>query len=284
MNNIFTVDVEDWYQTSDFNIDSKYWGNYEKRVEVNTGNILDLLKSHNVKATFFILSSIAQEAPGLIKRILDDGHEIGTHGCCHKMVNTMDPKEFRKDIHDSVRILENMTGTKVKCYRAPTWSISSKNLWALEILEQEGIECDSSFQPFKTYLYGDSKSPLEPFHPIINNNRLNLIEVPSTVLSLVKFKIPFSGGAYLRVFPMFFIKWAFNKVNKKKPVMLYTHPWEIDKDQPRIKTSCLIHIEHYLNLGTTYKKLDLLLDNFRFNTLGSYLDAKEFPYIKIDNS
>jgi polysaccharide deacetylase family protein (PEP-CTERM system associated) len=277
LKNILTIDVEDWYQTQDLNFCASTWDNYEDRIEVGVVKILDLLSKYKVTATFFVLGCIAQKHPALIKKIADQGHEIGSHGMSHNMVNQMSPEEFRKDLLDSKKILKDCTGKEINIYRSPCWSISEKNLWALQVLDEEGYICDSSIQPFVTPLSGYRRAPLEPFHPIVDKKVLNIIEVPSTVVKFGPLKIPFAGGFYFRFTPSPLIHFALNYVNKTRVGIIYIHPWELDVEQPRLKTSALVKLSHYYNLKTTYNKLESLLNSFEFVSIGKYLEDKTIP-------
>jgi len=279
--NTLTIDVEDWFQTHDFNFNIADWGMYESRVENSIDGILNLLDKYNVKSTFFILGCIAQKSPQVVKKIADKGHEIASHGGWHKKVFGLTKSEFREDIIFSKKMLEDITGTKVQLYRAPSWSISSDTMWALEILEEEGFICDSSIQPFKTPLSGIKGAPVTPFHPIINGRKLNLIEFPPTVLRVGKFTLPFSGGFYLRCSPFIITEKALRTVNRKRQGMIYIHPWETDTQQPRLKVPFHIQTLHYLNLNTTLKKSERLLQNFEFVTLGELIKDKKYPSINL---
>ncbi|MDF2523518.1 MAG: pgdA 6 [Clostridiales bacterium] len=275
MRNALTIDVEDWYMTDDFSIDTSNWDQYEDRIEKSTRGILELLKANKVRATFFVLGCVAQRHPGLIRDIANDGHEIGSHGGWHKMVSKMEKEEFRTDLLFSKHLLEAITGKECNMFRAPSWSISSDNFWVLEVLEEEGFICDSSIQPFKTPLSGINGSPLYPFHPVIRGRQLKLIEFPSTVLSMAPFMIPFAGGFYLRALPYFVVKNALRRVNKHREGMIYVHPWELDIDQPKLNFPRHLRMIHYLNLKTTREKLSSLIKEFDFVPLGEIIEDKK---------
>lgn len=282
MKNAFTVDVEDWYQTMDFDIDSSQWNKYEDRVKANTEKILDIMDKTNTKGTFFILGCVAQKHPDLVKDIVSRGHEIGSHGMWHKMVTKQTPDEFRQDIRTSKKILEDITETTVNLYRASSWSICEQTIWALEILSEEGFKCDSSIQPFKTPLSGMKNASYKPFYPIVNGKKLNIIEFPSTVLKFGAFRLPFSGGFYLRVLPYAILSRCLKLVNKSRSGMVYTHPWEIDVAQPRLTAPFHIKLIHYTNLSYTEKKLEKLLGQFQFVPLGELLKNLNFPEVVLD--
>lgn len=277
LKNILTIDVEEWFHANDFDVDEKYCNYAECRVEKNTDKLLGIFNEFGVKATFFVLGSIAKANPQIVKKIHRNGHEVGSHGCNHKMVNEMKPEEFRKDLRYSCGYIEDIIGEKVTSFRAPSWSIDTSNLWALEILEAEGITVDSSMQPFRTFLSGSRYLPYMSFHPVIHGRKLNLLEVPSTTMNLFGLRIPFSGGTYLRVLPENFTVWAFNRVNKKNQTMAYFHPWEFDRNPPKIKGNFMFNISHNTNLDTTEDKLRRLLNEFQFTPLNELLRENSYP-------
>jgi polysaccharide deacetylase family protein (PEP-CTERM system associated) len=283
MINALTVDVEDWYQTADFRFDTSKWDSFEDRIEKNTEIFLELFDKYNVKGTFFVLGYIAKKHPGLVKRIAERGHEIGSHGMLHLMVNTQTPNEFRKDVADSKKLLEGILGKEIDMYRSSTWSIGKKTLWALEILEEEGYRYDSSMQSFRTHISGYSRTPCTPFYPIVNGRKLSILEFPSTVLKSYKWKlfVPFSGGLYFRLMPYGIIKNSLKWINKKTPGMIYVHPWEIDIEQPRYNASLLGRITHYYNIGTTFDKLESVLQDFKFAPIKKVTEEKIFEAFEL---
>ncbi len=271
MKNIFTLDVEDWYHTLDFNIPVKEWPGFEDRIKWGLYKLLDILTSYGVKATFFILGWIARNHPEIVKDIFSSGHEIGSHGMYHRMVNTQTREEFREDAALSKSILQEITGRKVIMYRASSWSINESMPWALEILEEEGYEYDSSMQPFKTPLSGSGGIPLHPFRPVVNGRAMNIIEVPSSVIRICRINMPFSGGFYFRALPGFVISRALSFINRDRPGMLYLHPWEFDAGQPRIKAPLHRKFIHYHNIRSNMNKLEYILKRHRFHTLSEVL-------------
>ncbi len=207
---------------------------------------------------------------------------MGSHSNYHIMVNRQDPVSFREDLSRSCRTIEDIIGKKVVSYRSPSWSIGRGNLWALEILQEEGILFDSSLQPFKTFLSGESRFPAKPFHPIISGRELDLLEIPPVVHNLFGIKIPFSGGTYFRIIPFGLVKYFFRKATDKKFSMIYVHPWEFDPEQPRLKTSLVYRIAHYYKLNSTEKRFKNILDEFSFCPLQEYMKGKEFPHIVLE--
>lgn len=281
MINALTIDVEDWYQTNDFDIPPEKWDGFEDRIVGSTDRVLDILACNRARATFFILGSVAKKHPGLIKQIAAGGHEIASHGTWHRMVFRQTPQEFRADLVYTKEILEDLCGKAVRYYRAPSWSISRKSLWALEILEEEGYILDSSLQPYWTPLSGIAGAPNRPYYPLINGRRLNLLEYPPSSLLFWKIPFAFAGGLYLRILPSLLIVSSLRKVNKKGPGLVYTHPWEHDPFQPRLKVSPLIRFVHYYNLSKTSEKLSILLNQFTFKPIGEVIGNYQYPSLPV---
>jgi polysaccharide deacetylase family protein (PEP-CTERM system associated) len=282
--NALTVDVEDWYHTNALNFDRSNWHHYEDRVAGNTNRLLELFARYRVKGTFFILGCVAEKHPELVRDIDREGHEIGSHGNWHQLVTSMNPEQFRDDVRHSKQILEAIIGKKVTLYRAPSWSISPKCYDALNILNEEGYTCDSSLQPFRTPLSGVSGAPHEPFHPILEEKQLELLEFPPCVLKMGGVTLPFSGGLYMRTMPYPVIRWALRKVNETRPGMIYLHPWEFDNGQPRVKASPLTRLAQYHNIHTTKGKLERLLNDFTFVPLGTIIRAASYPAVPLSPS
>jgi polysaccharide deacetylase family protein (PEP-CTERM system associated) len=276
MLNALTVDVEDWYHTNGLNIPQSEWDKLPSTVFPNTIKLLKLFYEFGVKATFFVLGDVAKRYPLLVKEIITRGHEIGSHGMRHQLVYNQSVEEFKEDVLESIEVLEKLTGKPVSLYRAPSWSISEDRLQVLAFLQQAGISVDSSLQPFKTPLSGMSGIPTQPFTPIIDGKALDLIEFPPTVMQVSKnITFPFAGGFYLRFFPYAIIAKLLNYVNKSKPGLVYVHPWELDPEIPRWKTSWLIKIIQYYRLHSTERKLRKLLAEFQFAPIGKVLEQHE---------
>ncbi|GFE60828.1 XrtA system polysaccharide deacetylase [Geobacter sp. AOG2] len=279
MLNALTIDVEDYFQVNAFARQIRYedWDHYPLRVERNTSVILDMLDEFGVKATFFILGWVAERAPDIVKEIHRRGHEIACHGYGHQLVYAIGPDKFREDIAKSRSILENISGERVIGYRAPSYSITRKSMWALEILVEEGFEYDSSIFPIIHDTYGIPDA--SRFPGVIRCASGVLREFPLSTLSLKLFgkdiRLPVAGGGYLRLFPARMIDWAINTINRqeKQPTVLYFHPWEIDPHQPRIKTGLKSRFRHYVNLEKTEGKLRALVSRNNFGTMREVLEA-----------
>ena len=274
MVNALSVDVEDYFQVSAFEgvISRLDWDGLEPRVQTNTWRLLRLFEERNVTATFFVLGWVAERWPGLIRKIQDAGHELASHGYDHRRVTTLTPAEFRKDVRSSKAILEDITGEPVLGYRAPSYSIVRENLWALDMLSDEGFAYDSSIFPIRHDKYGIPDFPRFPWQRQAGTGVV-LHEFPISTVRVLGMNLPFVGGGYLRHFPFAYVRWGMRRVNQreKRPVVVYVHPWEIDPDQPRQAVRRSMAFRHYRNLHKTERRLSWLLDNFQFSTLSNIL-------------
>lgn len=265
--NAITIDVEDYFQVSAFlpYIKRNEWDSFECRVEKNINKILNLLNKNNTKATFFTLGWIAKRYPSMIKKIVDAGHELASHGYGHARVTDLTNEEFYQDVSRAKNILEDIGGKQVLGYRAPSFSIGSKNLWALEILSETGHRYSSSIYPVKHDHYGTPDAPR-----FIYKSHEDLLEIPPTTIRIFNRNIPASGGGYFRLYPYCVSRWMLKQVNKKdkKSSVFYFHPWEIDSDQPKIPNiDAKNKFRHYINIENTEKKLDRLLQDFKWNRM-----------------
>lgn len=272
MLNALTVDVEDWYHICavETKIKPQDWQNYESRVEKDTNKILAILREADVKATFFILGYIAERYPNLISSISKEGHELATHGFGHNLVYRQDESSFKDDLIKSIAILENIIKNKIIGHRAASFSITKDSLWALEILSLNGIRYDCSIFPIRHPRYGIKDAPRFPYK--INDS---LMEFPPSTISIFGRNIPVAGGAYLRLLPYWFIRYAITKINGiGKPAHIYIHPWELDDSQPKLDIPFSRKFTHYANLKTTEYKLKMLLNDFKFGTVKDVLNIE----------
>lgn len=266
--NAMSVDVEDYFQVSAFEpyIDKNQWDSIEHRVEQNTNKILDVLAEFNTKATFFTLGWIAERYPAIIKRIVDEGHELACHGYEHIRVTEQTPEQFRLDIIRTKKVLEDLGGKEIKGYRAASYSINSKNLWAHQVLAEEGFAYSSSIYPVKHDLYGIPDAPRFTYNPLDNSE---FLEIPISTVKFGNKNIPCGGGGFFRFYPYFFSKWAFRKINNNNhSAIFYCHPWEIDPEQPKqVGLSFKTRFRHYLNLHKMEQRLRYLLTDFQWDTM-----------------
>ena len=266
--NAMSVDVEDYFQVSAFekNISRSDWDQLPCRVEGNTNRILDLFAAHDVKATFFMLGWVAERYPDLVRRIVDAGHELASHGYTHTRVTQQTPKIFSEDIAKTKALLEDIAGCEVLGYRAASYSIVNKTLWAHDLLQEAGYRYSSSIYPIHHDLYGIPGAPRFSYQP----KEKGLLEIPITTVSLLNHNFPCGGGGYFRLLPYRVSRWAMQHVNKtdRQPCVFYFHPWEIDPEQPRQQgISRKTRFRHYLNLERMKDRISRLLTDFNWNRM-----------------
>ena len=265
--NALTIDVEDYFQVSAFApyIRRQDWDARECRVERNVGRILELLAERDIKATFFTLGWIAERYPQLVRNIVAGGHELASHGYGHDRASDLSPDAFSQDIQRAKALLEDLGGTPVIGYRAPSFSISTGNLWAFDKLARAGYRYSSSIYPIKHDHYGMPDSPRFAYRV-----GAGLLEIPVTTLRVGKRNLPSSGGGYFRLLPYALSRWMLKRVNRedREPAIFYFHPWEIDVDQPRIAgIDAKTRFRHYVNIGRTEGRLQSLMRDFRWGRM-----------------
>jgi len=272
--NAFSVDVEDWYQVADFDavVGFADWDRYESRVARNTDRILALCDEAGVRGTFFVLTWNAERHPEIVRRIAAAGHEIASHGYAHRLIYEQTPETFRDDITRAKATLEDITGTAVLGYRAPSASVTPRSLWALDVLLDVGLRYDSSIFPIRDTLYGLPDADRFP-HVIRRRDGRELLEFPLATTRLFGRNVPLAGGGWLRVFPYRYTRWAMRRVNREgHPAVAFVHPWELDPEQPRMRTAGRRGFStHYVGLRGTYGKLRRLFRDFRFAPLRDVL-------------
>lgn len=268
MNNALSFDIEDWFQVENLKtaIARDQWDSLELRVETNTHKILALLREANARATFFILGWVAERCPELVREIDRDGHEVASHGYGHGLVYDMTPEAFREDLLRSKKILEDIVKKPVTGYRAPSFSITPRNLWALEILKETGFDYDSSVFPVSMHdRYGFPGCSTRPF--LWPNG---LVEIPLSVYRIGRLSLPAAGGGYFRLLPYGYFRRIFTRLNRcNEAVTFYMHPWELDPGQPRVRVPWFYRFRHYVNLSEAEGRLRRLLRDFRFTTLSA---------------
>lgn len=277
MKNALTVDVEDYYHVSAFSdvVDTSNWGSMRSRVEQNVDKLLGIFADSEVEVTFFVLGWVAEKFPAVVRAIAAEGHEIASHGYSHQLVYRQSPEEFREETVRSKKLLEDLVQQQVIGYRAASYSITRASIWALDILAESGFEYDSSIFPVRHDRYGLAGSPLEPY-VVETAGGKTLIEMPLSVLPLAGMHVPVSGGGYFRIFPYWFTRWAYQKLNSvhNRPVIFYLHPWEVDPEQPRLNGSLLSRFRHYVNLSRCESRLRTLLADFEFQPLRDVIDDR----------
>lgn len=267
--NAMTIDVEDYFQVSAFDrhISRNSWATLPCRVEQNIDRILALLDNAGVKATFFTLGWIAERYPTMVRNIVENGHELASHGYAHLRASDQKPEEFMDDISHSKALLEDIGGQNVLGYRAPSFSIGGKNLWALDLLLQAGYRYSSSIYPIEHDHYGMPDAPRFAFYP---KGREGLLEIPITTVRMLQRNLPAGGGGYFRFFPYAVSRWFLQRVNQhdQQPGIFYFHPWEVDPGQPRQKNIGMkTRFRHYVNLGRMEGRLKALTRDFSWDRM-----------------
>jgi polysaccharide deacetylase family protein (PEP-CTERM system associated) len=262
--NAMTIDVEDYFQVSAFeqHIPRDRWNALPCRVESNVNRILALLDAENIKATFFTLGWIAERFPATVRRIVDGGHELASHGYGHRRASDQSEEEFRQDVTRSKGLLEDIGGQSVLGYRAPSFSIGAGNMWALDVLHEAGYRYSSSIYPVSHDHYGMPDAPRFAFYP---RGRSGILELPITTARVMNRNVPSGGGGYFRLLPYPVSRWLIQRVNQNdgKPGIFYFHPWEIDAGQPRLAGLGLkTRIRHYVNIHRTEARLQALARDF----------------------
>lgn len=270
----FTVDVEEYFQVKALEsaVSRDQWLSCPSRLARSIDALLHKLDRHSVRGTFFVLGWIAEHRPEVVLAISDAGHEIASHGFWHERVTALDPDAFREDVRSSKQILEDLTGAEVVGYRAPSFSIIPGWEWAFDVLLEEGYRYDSSLFPIRRRGYGYPDSPRIPH--VIQRQAGRLAEFPLATTNFFRYPVPAAGGGYLRQFPLAIIRRAFREASEQgEPATFYIHPWEIDPGQPRLPVSALNRLRHYRGLADAMERIDLILEEFSFTTIASYLPA-----------
>lgn len=267
--NILTFDIEEWFHllNNPFTKSPKNWESFESRIDRNMEMIFQLLDDTNTKATFFVLGWIAKKYPHVVRKIDDLGYEIGSHTHTHQLIFEQGRIDFKKDLRLSIDLLENLTGKKVKMFRAPSFSITNESLWAFDVLAEEGIEIDCSIFPGNRTNGGlTSNIANTPF--LVSNNGITLKEFPISYSTQYGAKTVFSGGGYFRLFPKSLIS---KLIKNNEYNMTYFHPRDFDYDQPRLKNlSTLEYFKSYVGLSNSLDKLEDMLNVYTFKDISYY--------------
>lgn len=274
MKNALSIDVEDYFQVAAL----APWASYEKwdafplRVERNTQKILEILDRSGIKATFFVLGWIAERCPAIVREIIQQGHELASHGYSHQLVYNQTPEVFKQETETSKKLLEDISGTAIQGYRAASYSVTKQSLWALDIIAETGFEYDSSIFPVKHDRYGIPDAHELP-HKLTTPAGHTLTEFPITALKLPGYRLPIAGGGYFRLFPYWFSKWGLARVNRKQhqAFVFYLHPWELDPEQPVLPATGLSRFRHYNNLEVCEQRFNKLLNDFEFGCIRDLL-------------
>jgi len=281
--NAISIDVEDYFQVSAFehSINRNCWDKLEHRVAQNMDKMFEILSEAGVKATFFILGWVAERYPDIVTGIISNGHELASHGYAHQRVSDLTRKQFIDDIVRAKTILEELSGQLVTGYRAPSYSIGEKNIWALDALAETEHIYSSSIYPVRHDHYGYPEAP----RFIFKDEKTGLIEIPITTINIANRLLPAGGGGFFRFYPYSFSRWAINRVNTvdQQPSVFYLHPWELDPDQPvQQNISYKSKFRHYLNLDKTESRLKRLLSDFDWGRMDDvFIKDKDIKTFKL---
>jgi len=270
--NVLTFDIEDWYHSTFLDIPESEWDSCESSFEDQLQTVLGLLKKTDNKATFFTVALLARKHPEAIKRIIDEGHELGLHSYSHKMLTLMSNEEFERDIINSLDIFASVSDQKVVGFRAPCWSVNEGNkAFVVSTLKKYGFLYDSSIFPFKTYQYGNNTAP--PYPNILSaDNGSRIHEIPPSVFEYLNIRIPFAGGFYFRMLPYTLIKRGINGTNKKGyPAVTYFHLHDVDTEYPRLIKGLKERFIVYANQKKCKEKFEKMLHDFRFGRMDKYV-------------
>lgn len=274
--NALTVDVEDYFHVSAFAdcINRNDWDSYTLRVERNTQRLLDLFDENSIKVTFFVLGWVAERARGLVREIAARGHEVASHGYSHQLIYNQRSEVFREETRRSKSLLEDIIQLPVRGYRAASYSITRRSLWALDVIAESGYIYDSSIFPVHHDRYGIPDAPVSPYRLKTPEGQF-LLEFPLSTATVLGLRMPMAGGGYFRLYPYALTKYGLGQINRRKqPFIFYLHPWEIDTDQPRIKAKLLSRFRHYNNLGKCEGRLQQLINDFHFATAWEVLSEQ----------
>jgi len=269
LRNALSVDVEEYFQVSALApaVPRSSWEQRPSRVEASVDALLELFARHDARATFFTLGWVAERRPGLVRRVVDAGHELASHGYAHDRVTSFTRETFREDLTRAKGILEDIGGVAVRGYRAPSFSIDATTPWALETIRETGHVYSSSIYPIQHDHYGMPDAPRWPYQPLDGEA---FWELPVATARLMNRNLPAAGGGYFRLLPYFWSKRLLRRINQvdEKPAIFYFHPWEIDPDQPRVGGLPLkSRFRHYVNLAHMKDRLDRLLGDFRWDRI-----------------
>ena len=271
--NAMTIDVEDYFHVSAFDgvVPRRRWPEFESRVDRNTERVLAILDEAGVTGTFFVLGWVAERHPSLVRRIAAAGHEIASHGYAHRLVYDQSPTAFRDDVVRAKHLLEDIAAVPVDGFRAPSYSITPRSLWAFDVLIDAGYRYDSSVFPIHHDRYGIPVSSRRTYR--IDRPNGSLIEVPASASRWCGMNLPVGGGGYFRLLPYGWTHWGLKRINtvEKRGAVFYLHPWELDDAQPRLPAGLLTGVRHYHNLDKTEHRLRRLLQDFAFGPMQQVL-------------
>ena len=273
---LLSFDVEEYFhvEAARSAVAPTEWASFEQRLGPCVRGLLDLLETHSITATFFVLGWIAQHHPEFVQAIAQGGHEVASHGMTHSMLTRLTPEQFRQELQTSRKLLEDISGSKVVGYRAPTFSVTRQTSWALDVLVEAGYTFDSSIFPIRHDRYGIPDAPRWA-HRAVGPAGGEILEIPPLTLRMCGMNLPVGGGGYLRLLPSALVRRGLKVAEKlHRPGMIYLHPWEFDPGQPVLPMGKISRWRHRVNLHKTEAKLSGLLRKFSFGSVADYLKAR----------
>lgn len=273
----FTIDVEEWWSVHSFSKYIKKHNNVDlnDRIDVGINNIIDFLKQNNFSATFFLLGRVVEKHPRSIENIVKNGYDIGTHGFYHKLIYRQTREEFEEDLQKSIEVINKYTGIRVNKYRAPSYSIKTESLWAMNILKKNGIDFDSSIVPVENNRFGIKNAPKYPYKLFLDVENNFITEIPPNITKILFFNIPVSNGFFFRAIPYKIIVKSFREYWRKNiSPMIVLHNWEFDNEQPLLKVPLKSRMIHYYNLSNVERKMEKLskINNLKLVDLNYFSD------------
>jgi len=268
--NLLTFDIEDWYHINYPSVDFSFFDAREDHAGLleRILKILACCRERRIRGTFFVLGRLLEKRPEIGESILSQGQELALHGYEHHLINQQGPDQFKQELERAIKAYEQIAGFAPRGFRAPSWSITPKNIWTLETLEAFGFDYDASLFPVHNFLYGFPTAPAVPFYPVLKGRRLSLLEVPASVFPVGSKRLAYSGGLYFNLWPFFLIRrMAATLADRGGNTLFYFHPWDLWKrseDQIRSLKARWLN----LHLGDTLKKFEKLLDIFPLGSIG----------------
>lgn len=260
-----SIDVEEYFQIEAAHsaVGSGRWGDWPSRVQRNMDLLLELFDRTGCRATFFFLGSVAKQHPGLARRCVELGHEVGSHGSMHDRLHRLTPQTMLRDVTDSKQLLEDQTGRAVLGYRAPTWSLTRQTSWAVDVLAEAGLKYDASVFPVRHPMYGVPDAPDRPYFVQGNTDGARLLELPPLTWRIAGRNLAVAGGGYFRLLPLSLMLQGLKQAEaEKRPAILYFHPWEFDPEMPKMPLSAAGRLRTYTGLKSAARKLEHVIRTF----------------------
>lgn len=264
----FSVDVEEYYHAEAFahSVPRCQWGTLPRRAAAPLERLREMLGRSEQRATLFVLGLTVRPLAHVLRQFVADGHEIACHGHAHAHFSRMSPESLRDDLRIARTEIEDVLGVSPAGYRAPTFSLTHRTNWALDVIAEAGFEYDASISPIRHDRYGAPDAPLDPFWAVAPGGE-RVFEFPALAVRVMGWRLPLAGGGYLRLFPTWMTRAALaSRDRANRAGMVYIHPWELDPNQPELPLSFASRWRHRVNLHKTQRKLASVLDQFRFDT------------------